>query len=182
FTQLEEQHQLNINNPNHIWLLHHLFMDTINNSLAFWVEGWNCHRISQRRGDGPARSPEDMWGFDMIVHGIRGDSLDQYSMTDAELEVFGVDWEGLGDETLLQSLRRNYAHEQGSNTWLGQLGPPQQLNEVRVNPPTGLMTPEDIQELHVLLTPIPRSVTEIDAVTLWRTALVYARILYPSDF
>ncbi|KAJ3762574.1 hypothetical protein EV360DRAFT_92379 [Lentinula raphanica] len=132
FTQLEEQHQLNINNPNHIWLLHHLFMDTINNSLAFWVEGWNCHRISQRRGDGPARSPEDMWGFDMIVHGIRGDSLDQYSMTDAELEVFGVDWEGLGDETLLQSLRRNYAHEQGSNTWLGQLGPPQQLNEVRL--------------------------------------------------
>ncbi|KAJ3717149.1 hypothetical protein C8R42DRAFT_566798, partial [Lentinula raphanica] len=135
FTLLETQHQLDPSNPNHIWLLHHLFLNMINESLTFWMGGWNCHRVSQRRGNGPARSPEDMWGFDMLANGLRGDPVDQYAMSDAELEVFGVDWEGLQDETLLQSLRRNYAHEQGLNTWLGRSGPPEHLNEVRVDPP-----------------------------------------------
>ncbi|KAJ3965215.1 hypothetical protein EV361DRAFT_974035 [Lentinula raphanica] len=182
FTRLEMHHQLDVNNPNHIWLLHYLFINTINESLAFWVEGWNCHRISQRRGGGPARSPEDMWGFDMLAHGLRGDPVDQYTMTDAELEVFGVDWEGLRDNDLLRSLRRNYAHEEGSNTWLGRGGPPEHLNEVRVDPPSGLMTAHEIQPLDVLLLTFPCRYNETDVVNIWHSALVYTRTLYPNHF
>ncbi|KAJ3755178.1 hypothetical protein EV360DRAFT_50223, partial [Lentinula raphanica] len=182
FTELESRHQLDVNNRNHIWLLHHLFIDVINASLEFWLAGWNCHRISQRRGDGPARSPEDMWGFDMLVHGLRGDDLDQYAMSDAELEVFGVDWEGLQDEELLRTLRRNYAHEEGSNTWLGQRGPPAQLNEVQVDPPSGLMTAHEVQDLDNSISSITRIADESDAVNLWRTALVHSRSVYPNDF
>ncbi|KAJ3755629.1 hypothetical protein EV360DRAFT_96085 [Lentinula raphanica] len=167
FTRLEMHHQLDVNNPNHIWLLHYLFINTINESLAFWVEGWNCHRISQRRGGGPARSPEDMWGFDMLAHGLRGDPVDQYTMTDAELEVFGVDWEGLRDNDLLRSLRRNYAHEEGSNTWLGRGGPPEHLNEVRVDPPSGLMTAHEIQPLDVLLLTFPTYSTNVTLFNIW---------------
>ncbi|KAJ3965403.1 hypothetical protein EV361DRAFT_785815, partial [Lentinula raphanica] len=88
FTHLEIDHQLDASSPNHIWLLQYLFLPVINQSLNFWVEAWNCHRISQRRGDGPARSPEDMWGFNMLSQGIRGDSVDQFVMSDDELEVF----------------------------------------------------------------------------------------------
>lgn len=92
-------HGLQVSNLNHIWLLQHLFLPMINKQLSFWAESWNNHRVSQRLG--PARSPEDMFVFDSLVNGVRGDEIGQFTMTDEELEVFGVDWEGLQDETLL---------------------------------------------------------------------------------
>ena len=39
FTALELTHGLDINNINHIWLLHRLFLDTINSQLAFFAQG-----------------------------------------------------------------------------------------------------------------------------------------------
>jgi hypothetical protein len=62
FTQLELQHGLDINNTHHIWLIHHLFLSTINQQLAFFADAWNQHRIQIR--DGPNRSPADLFGFD----------------------------------------------------------------------------------------------------------------------
>ncbi|KAJ3817300.1 hypothetical protein F5880DRAFT_1493173 [Lentinula raphanica] len=180
FSGLEQRYHLDISNPNHIWLLQYLFMDTINIILSFWAEGWNNHRITQR--DGPSRSPEDMWGFDMLVHGIRGDSVDDFSMSDQELADFGVDWEDLEDEALLQSLRRNYAHEEGASTWLGRHGPPPVLNEVHVEPPSGLMTTAEIQALDSFLEPISQISNEGDAIRLWCMALAYVRALYPDYF
>ncbi|KAJ3730762.1 hypothetical protein EV361DRAFT_997993 [Lentinula raphanica] len=182
FTRLEDDHQLDVNNRNHIWLLQHLFLPVINHSLYFWVQSWNCHRISQRRGDGPTRSPEDMWGFDMLSQGIRGDSLDQFTMSDEELQEFGIDWEGVRDETLLDSLRQNYAHEQGANTWHGQHGPPAQLNSVEVEPPSGSMTADQIQRMDEVIDSLDRSSNEGDVVNLWRTGLVHARTTCPHAF
>ncbi|KAJ3765554.1 hypothetical protein FB446DRAFT_655116 [Lentinula raphanica] len=180
FSELEVRHYLDNNNPNHIWLLQYLFMDTINQALAFWAESWNNHRITQR--DGPSRSPEDMWGFDMLVHGIRGNSLDDFAMTDQELEVFGIDWEGLEDQDLVQSLRQNYVHEEGASTWLGRHGPPPALNEVQVEPPSELMTTTDIEALGALLQPNSPIANLNDVVRVWNIALVYARAHYPNDF
>ena len=82
FTVLELRHGLDINNPNHIWLLHLIFLPTINMSLKFFAEAWNEHQI-QIRG-GPNRSPSDMFYFDMLVHGVRGESLTDM-MDDDEL-------------------------------------------------------------------------------------------------
>ncbi|KAJ3817199.1 hypothetical protein EV361DRAFT_806431 [Lentinula raphanica] len=186
FTALEVSHNLEVHNHNHVWLLQYLFMGIINDRLAFWAESWNNHRISQR--DGPNRSPEDMWGFDMLVEGLRGDSLDGFAMSDQELEVFGIDWEGLQDGALLQSLRRNYAHEEGANTWLGRHGPPPTLNEVQVDPPSGSMTAEDVQALDILIQSMARDRRDSEEsedeyhTRLWCTALAYAQARYPSDF
>ncbi|KAJ3817840.1 hypothetical protein F5880DRAFT_1492290 [Lentinula raphanica] len=180
FQFLEAYHNLDVDNPNHIWLLQHLFLNTINSALIFWAEGWNNHRITQR--DGPSRSPEDMWGFDMLVHGLRGNSLDNFSMSDRELEDFGIDWEDLEDEDLLESLRHNYAHEENTNTWLGQHGPPPILNEVQVDPPVGTMTIEEIQVLDSLLQPISRDSSTDAVANLWCTALAHARAQYPNSF
>ncbi|KAJ3826074.1 hypothetical protein F5880DRAFT_1476957 [Lentinula raphanica] len=182
FTRLEMDHQLDVSNRNHIWLLQHLFLNIINQSLSFWAEAWNCHRISQRHGDGPTRSPEDMWGFDMLVHGVRGDPIDQFAMSDEELEVFGVDWEGLQDDDLLRSLRQNYVREQGSNTWLGRHGPPERLNEVEVLPPSGSMTPDEIQLMDESLLSTSQILTEDDVVERWHAAFIYARSLHPHAF
>ncbi|KAJ3831965.1 hypothetical protein F5878DRAFT_548845 [Lentinula raphanica] len=182
FTQLERDHQLDVGNRNHIWLLQYLFLPVINRSLDFWVQGWNCHRISQRSGNGPTRSPEDMWGFDMLAQGMRGNALDQVPMSDEEIAEFGVDWQGIRDEALLDSLRENYAHEQGASRWFGQHGPPAQLNSVEVEPPSGLMSADEIQLMDEELHSIIRSPNEGDVVNLWRAALIYARATYPHAF
>lgn len=91
FQLLEVQYGLDPNNSNHLWLLHYLYLPESNAELDFFVETWNHHRI-QIRGQ-PNRSPIDLFGFDMLVHGIRGDEL-----LEEELELYGVDWEALGED------------------------------------------------------------------------------------
>ncbi|KAF7311754.1 hypothetical protein MIND_00185800 [Mycena indigotica] len=73
FTILEIRYGLDINNTAHIWLLHFLFLATINSELAFFAESWNEHDIQIRRG--PSRSPVSMFVFDMYVNGVRGDAF-----------------------------------------------------------------------------------------------------------
>ncbi|KIY45335.1 hypothetical protein FISHEDRAFT_23285, partial [Fistulina hepatica ATCC 64428] len=95
FTMLELHYGLNINDHAHVWLLHHLFLPAINAALDDFHIAWNNHRIQIR--DSPNRSPEDMYGFDMFVHGFRGDTF----ISDEELEVYGVDWDALRDPSIL---------------------------------------------------------------------------------
>ncbi|KAJ3803732.1 hypothetical protein F5876DRAFT_54176 [Lentinula aff. lateritia] len=180
FTALEVHYDLDIQNVNHIWLIHHLFLCQINDSLAFWAESWNSHRV--RENSGPSRSPEDRFGFDMFVQGFRGEALDQFAMSDEELEVFGIDWEGLEDEVLLRSLRKNYAHEDGTSTWLGRHGPPPNLNEVVVDPPSDLLTSEQRDALNMALRHIPRGSELGQIVDLWTNALAYVRTIFPGYF
>ena len=179
FTTLELRHGLDVSNVHHIWLLQHLFLGPINEQLTFWAESWNQHRISQ--SNRASRSPEDMFGFDMLVNGFRGNSLEHFSMTDEELEVFGVDWEGLQDEVLLQSLRRNYNHE-GSSSWLGRRGPPPDLNEVVVDPPSGPLTPQQIATLDEQVQGFVRQPQEAEVALLWINALASARAMEPTLF
>ena len=71
FTILEIQHGLDVNNMNHIWLLHCLYLSDLNTELASFAEGWNQHQM--QLCNGPNCSPANMFGFDMLVHGVRGD-------------------------------------------------------------------------------------------------------------
>jgi hypothetical protein len=145
FVTLELTFGLNINNPNHIWLLHHLFLPAINSLLSFFAQSWNEHKIEIR--DGPNRSPADMFGFDMLVHGVRGDALPSDDISLEELEVFGVDWEALRDENVLRSQRDNNNLQEQPDTWLGRVGPPPDLNEVQVNTPLAPLTLAEIQSI-----------------------------------
>lgn len=44
------------------------------------------------RNGTPSRSPEDLFVFDMMIHGVRGDALNtEEALNPEELEVFGVD-------------------------------------------------------------------------------------------
>ena len=88
-----------------------------------------------------------MFGFDMLVHGIRGDALPSDDMSQEELEVFGVDWEALRDENVLRSQRDNNDLQEQPDTWLGRVGPPPNLNEVQVNAPMAPLTLEEIQNI-----------------------------------
>jgi hypothetical protein len=143
FTGLELQFGLDINNEDHLWLLHQIFLPVINRQLEFFAGAWNMHRIQHRRGRGPSRSPADMFTFDMYVHGVRGFSTGpnpQDDIDDEELELYGVDWEALRDDAILQSRATNNPTDENGTTWLGHSAPPQQLSGVLLDPPT---QPED---------------------------------------
>ncbi|KAI0046233.1 hypothetical protein FA95DRAFT_1466219, partial [Auriscalpium vulgare] len=147
FLHLETGHGLNANEMNHISLLHYLFLPRVNQDLSFFTRAWNEHRIQMRNGRGPNRSPADMFGFDMIVHGIRGQTYhgqdnDLDNLSEEELEVYGVDWEALQEDNILASQSHNDPAdtEFPVNTdqpisWIGRQGPPTTLNEVQVEPP-----------------------------------------------
>lgn len=134
FTNLEIHHGLDINNVYHIWLLHAIFLPILNQQLTFFAESWNHHTIQIRHGRN--RSPLDMFGFDMLVHGVRGDAIrgNDIELAPSELEVYGIDWAAYQDDRILQSVRHHAQGEQASS-WIGQTGPPPNLNEVALHPP-----------------------------------------------
>jgi hypothetical protein len=45
FTRLERLHFLNVDNMQHLWLLHYLFLDMINVDCDDFREDWNSHPI-----------------------------------------------------------------------------------------------------------------------------------------
>lgn len=184
FTMLELRHGLNINNVHHIWLLHYLFLSIINQQLAFFADSWNQHRIQIRNG--PNRSPADMFGFDMFVHGIRGDRLPlPNDLPPEEIEVFGVDWEGLRDEVLLESQHRNNTADEGSTSWIGRIGPPDHLNEVPLDPPDRIFGPQQLDVLASALShicPAGGVATDADVAALWMNGLILARSLDSASF
>jgi len=180
FTMLELRHGLDINNSNHIWLLHHLFLSTINQQLAFFAESWNQHRLQIRTG--PNRSPADLFVFDMLVHGLRGAQLPGDEMSLEELEVYGVDWEGLHEERLLQSHGQNNDVGEGWTSWVGRVGPPDHLNEVALESPNASLSPHEVQHLDAIIHSNIDGVQDADIVNLWSQGLAYARSIYGNQF
>lgn len=70
FSELELRHGLDAGNPNHIWLLQYLFLVKINEEIGRFIAAWNNHKLRQRGQR--ARTPLDMFHFDMHVCGICG--------------------------------------------------------------------------------------------------------------
>ena len=181
FQVLELRYGLNINNPNHIWLLHHLFLPEINSDLSMFAEGWNQHRI-QIRG-GPNRSPADMFGFDMLVHGARGDQLqNEPVISQEEIEVFGIDWEALRDENVLASQRENNDSQEAAESWIGRVGPPPNLNEVQVNAPDAPFSEADIQSIDTAVSPWVGSGEDDSIISMWIHGLAVASHLRSNLF
>ncbi|KAK6977122.1 hypothetical protein R3P38DRAFT_3335017 [Favolaschia claudopus] len=67
FYRLEALHGLERSNPHHLWLLHFLFLDAINEDCDTFRAEWNCHPVS---GEGHDRSPEEMCYMGMLENGL----------------------------------------------------------------------------------------------------------------
>ncbi|KAJ7201021.1 hypothetical protein GGX14DRAFT_371776 [Mycena pura] len=182
FEQLELHYGLDVANVAHIWLLHFLFLGTLNSALSFFAEGWNEHTIQIRNA--PNRSPVDMFVFDMFTCGVRGDRLppEEENLTQEDLESHGIDWQALHDDEILHSQRINNSSRESDNSWVGQAGPPAQLSHVLVDPPAGTLTDAEITALANMFSHLVGSSDETDVYSLWTQALVYCRYLYPNVF
>jgi len=53
FLRLERLHFLDRSNPNHLFILHLLFLDNINNDCNDFKKNWNAHSISSANNKSP---------------------------------------------------------------------------------------------------------------------------------
>ncbi|KAJ7094250.1 hypothetical protein C8R43DRAFT_1092450 [Mycena crocata] len=78
FYRLEAIHGLDRSNPHHLWLLHQLFLDAINEDCDEFRAAWNCHPIS---GEGHDLSPEDMCFLGQVENGVYVNDYDDVDPT-----------------------------------------------------------------------------------------------------
>ncbi|KDR65367.1 hypothetical protein GALMADRAFT_81954 [Galerina marginata CBS 339.88] len=113
FIKLEAECGLNPQNPHHIWLLHHLFLPSINADAQDWAESWNAHRLEIRGQH--HRSPIDMFMFSMVQDGPRGIRHLIQEPEDEAVDnpaLYGIDWEEAADPTIIAHLL-----EREPDTW-----------------------------------------------------------------
>ncbi|KAJ7364497.1 hypothetical protein DFH08DRAFT_798831 [Mycena albidolilacea] len=182
FTILELCHGLDINNISHMSLHHFLFLATINSQLAFFAQSGNQHRIQIWHG--PNRSPVDMFVFNMLVNGVRGNQLPEEELSEEELEVDGIDWSGLWDNDLRASQRANNPIGEDATSWIGRAGPPPlaELSNVVVEPPVGLLQEGQDVYLYNAVVHLLGSAQDEDCIIVWTTALAHARHICPDIF
>ena len=102
-------------------------------------------------------------------------------MTDEEVEVFDIDWEGLREDALLTSLHQNTVLNEPGTSWIGCTGPLDNLNEVHVEPPSA---PSDGAHLASLEATVSHLIASDPAITvdqLWTLALAEAQQLFGSQ-
>lgn len=116
FIDLEMHHGLDPTSPHHIWLLHHLFLASINTDAQEWAEAWNNHSL-QIRGE-RTRSPKDIYFFSMVQDGPRGiyriphdephhlpgQGQDADDEEQVDPNTYAVDYEEAGDERIIGNL------------------------------------------------------------------------------
>ncbi|KAJ7759384.1 hypothetical protein DFH07DRAFT_772196 [Mycena maculata] len=75
FTRLGRLHRLDRKNPAHLWLLHCLFLDSINDDCKEFQTEWNLHPISGRTTSN--QSPADIRFLGQTTEGVyKNDPLD----------------------------------------------------------------------------------------------------------
>ncbi|THV05922.1 hypothetical protein K435DRAFT_816228 [Dendrothele bispora CBS 962.96] len=160
FLELEVHHHLNPQNSAHIWLLHHLFIDHINQDAQEWAMSWNSHnlRIQGER----ERSPRDIFFFSILQDGPRGlyspNSEQLYVQQPAnedpdDLVSYGVDYDTNNDRALMAHHVENNPSELEDNFQPGgQLDPhPSNFSKVDCVPPSCPFTLEEVNLMDSLL-------------------------------
>lgn len=147
---LEHNYGLNHNNPAHIWLVHHLFLDLINEEAQQWAEAWNAHTMEIRGG--PDRSPRDIFLFGMLQDGPRG--LEHATTSDIddnlgedELATYGIDWEAHLNPVLMNQALENEPQDWEDENPFQSVSTPDHMAEVLCDPPNCPLTALEIQGL-----------------------------------
>ncbi|KAJ7737938.1 hypothetical protein B0H16DRAFT_1664688 [Mycena metata] len=167
FLDLETNHGLNPTRPGHIWLLHHLFLTSVDRDAQEWVEAWNSHQLTVHRHR--ERSPRDLFLFGMLREGPRFD-----------INEYGVDWEVNQEPELIAHLLENNPHERpsaGGSDPFASASTPANLSEVLCDPPNCPFTPAQLllldQHLSTSVDLFSRNMTVRRSV--WVMALEIAR-------
>ncbi|KAH8804052.1 hypothetical protein DL96DRAFT_1671996 [Flagelloscypha sp. PMI_526] len=150
FYALELHHDFDPDNSAHLWLLHFLFLDSIDRDAQEWQETWNSHRLRlQHERD---RSPRDLFIFGMVENGIRGFELGTEPVNEdvEDPESYGVDWQDLQNPTLLaHHQEQNPMNAEQENNPFGSVT--SHLPAVEVVPPNCPLRLEDVNTMNQTL-------------------------------
>ncbi|KAG6837599.1 hypothetical protein H0H93_007013 [Arthromyces matolae] len=130
FRHLEVHDGLNVDIDAHIWLVHYLFLDAINDDLKAWAEIWN-HHVLARRGE-LHRSPREMYMFGIQENGFRGIFIDD--AVEGNVEEFGIDWNEV-DNAAARNHHNEHNVNDGDSTDPFTLPAPDHLSHVEVVDP-----------------------------------------------
>ncbi|KZV62873.1 hypothetical protein PENSPDRAFT_710703 [Peniophora sp. CONT] len=75
FLRLERLHGLDAKDPAHLWLIHGLFLDEIDQDCLQFKDDWNHHPISTEKN----QTPNDIWFTASLENGVYDGSTDQNS-------------------------------------------------------------------------------------------------------
>jgi hypothetical protein len=144
FEALEEDGGLNIDSAGHIWLLHHLFLESVNRELLGWAEHWNAHTMQLKYERN--QSPREMFMMGVLDQRAPGvlELIRAQEEGIADTREYGVDFEAMNDEELMNSLL-----EREENPFTDHL--PNQFSEVVCEPPDCPMHPTHIEGLDQVL-------------------------------
>ncbi|EJD32707.1 hypothetical protein AURDEDRAFT_77528, partial [Auricularia subglabra TFB-10046 SS5] len=152
FRDLETYDQLDAGKPAHVWLLHHLFLEVINNELYTWADHWNNHPMDISAADRQIsartrESPLSMYHYGHLRNGVRGYDIisEPEAIAERDLADYGVDHEALRDQEILRSNRRNNPDaEQPPHVGPGR---PARFSVVEVPPPNCPLTATQLSDL-----------------------------------
>nr|VWO99246.1 N/A [Ganoderma boninense] len=153
FLDLERFCGLDVDQPGHIWLLHHLFLQAINEDALEWAETWNAHRL-HIKGEQSA-SPRELFMFGMIRHGPQGieQLVEPVDERVDDVSGYGIDWDVIDDPVLIAH------HNQynpgpttdGVNNPFIPVSTPDTLSQVTCDPPLCPLSPEKVAMLNAHL-------------------------------
>jgi hypothetical protein len=163
---LEGHHGLIADSAGHIWLLHHLFLNILNEELLEWAEHWNTHTMRLKHEGN--KSPRQMF-----MMGLRECLMDAEDEVGEDPEPFGIDHEALEDGALIDHMM-----DREDNPFENHV--PDRFNEVRCEPPNCPLGPAEMQRLDATLA------QEFDMATksmeirriIWDRALGLCRALF----
>ncbi|KAJ7698352.1 hypothetical protein B0H17DRAFT_1158379 [Mycena rosella] len=134
-------HGFNPTRPGHIWLLHHLFLASVNRDAQDWAEAWNSHQLTSARP----------FLFGMLREGARGISsfLAPEEEGIEDINEYGVDWEVNNEPELMAHLFENnpQEHPDISNDPFAAASTPANLSEVLCDPPNCPFTSAELATL-----------------------------------
>ncbi|RDX47058.1 hypothetical protein OH76DRAFT_1355006 [Lentinus brumalis] len=152
FLELEQHCGLDPDVPQHLWLVHHLFLHALNEDAQDWAESWNAHRL-HIRGE-QAASPRELFMFGMVRHGPRGMDImpDPVNEPVDDPASYGVDWAVLENEALMRHhAESNLAPAAERSRPFAPASQPEHLNQVTCDPPRCPLTPAEVGNLNAHL-------------------------------
>jgi hypothetical protein len=191
FFDLEVEGGLQPDVDAHIWLLHYLFLQSVNDDAAEWAEVWNSHnmRIQGER----ERSPRDMFFFGQLENGWRDMERGQNMLDDntvmEDLQGYGIDWDELEDRDILQHHNMHNAasameplleRRDGSSPFESNQPPYMSLVEVPAFDSPFTDEELDILNEHLIQLPEVNSRRMEDRKRIWTQALAFCRSLWES--
>jgi hypothetical protein len=123
-----------------VWLLHHLYLDQLNEQIIEWAAHWNAHMIHLKREKN--KSPRCMF-----LQGARGrnapgmrEAAEALEEAIEDVAKFGVDYDALEDGALIDHLQARDGNPFDDHA-------PDRFNEVRCEAPE---PPLSVDQLRVL--------------------------------